>query len=129
MLVLALALGIGGMVAAQGQTPQENRNRERQRVQVQDPESHGQEVSNVALTAESGPGKGEIVSQVAQSRREERKQIREQKRLEAQQIREQRQQQQRLQDGSGQGRGNQARPQGGQRPNPPRQGQGGGRPR
>jgi hypothetical protein len=36
-----------------------------------------------------------------------------------------------LQDGTGagQGRQNQARPQGSQRPNPPRQGQGGGRPR
>lgn len=139
MFVLALALGISGMVAAQNQAPQENRNRERQGTQVQNPETHGQEVSNVARTTESGPGKGEIVSQAAQSRREERKMIREQRRAEAQLIREQRrteaqqirEQNQRMQDGSEvrQGRPDQTRPQGGQRPNRPNQGQGSGRPR
>jgi len=122
---LALALGLCGAALAQTQEPQTVRNRQRnpqnteaqeqqrQRVRVQDPATHSQGAM-----------------EQAQIRREERKQIREQRKLEQQQLREQRKQQQRLHDGSGagQGRQNQARPQG-NRPTQPRQVQGGGRPK
>ncbi len=140
ILIFALLMGLGGMPAAQSQGPQNQGQRERVRNHYT--ETHGQQVSNVAQTIESGSEKGQVVSETARMRREDRRQLREQRRLDARERRQQRkemgrerrehrQQHDNLHETPGQRPENTARPQGGQRPNPPRHGQnnGGGRPK
>lgn len=54
----------------QSQDRLRNQTQDQRRQRIQDPSTHGQQVSETARTTESGPGKGEVVKEVAKNQGE-----------------------------------------------------------
>lgn len=80
--VLIASLLITAMLAAQEVKPVQEKNQVKTKTQQTEQvkqDNHGQAVSQTAKTTESGPGKGEIVSQQAKTQSEAKKAEKEEK--------------------------------------------------
>ncbi len=90
VVFISLMLLAGTIVFAQSENPARERKNERKERRIERQENHGETVSTVARETPAGPEKGEIVSGVASSKRQdgerarERKATREEKRTKGQ---------------------------------------------
>lgn len=78
-IFISVMLLAGTIVFAQSENPARERKNERKERRVENRENHGATVSNVARETPAGPGKGNVVSGAASSKRQDRDRTRERK--------------------------------------------------
>ncbi len=116
---VVIVLLISTAAFSQSRQPVQEQRQNREQTQIE-ANQHGNDVSTVAKEVPGGPGKGEVVSNQALTKRDQKRLERQERKQLKRQEKIQKREQKRMQDGTGsQQRQQTARPQRPERPNQP----------